>query len=331
MQPFSRAFLLAALAAALAGPAVRADEPPRPAPTPAELARRLRSADAGERALALGALRTAEPRALRDVLALARGQGGDAQAWAQALLPLARASEEPRRREWVRALLEARAEARAARPQPAPKPDPVPFGEGFTLDLLLVQARGEALRALRGPALGGPARVLDAAALERALATPGEGSSAERLGAPTLALVGSTEASVDLTRERTYVERYEVTAGRGGHPVVSPVVDTCAEGIRCRAAVARTAGASTTFRVHVDLVEVAEPLDEFDAPLALPGRSDELTVRVQVPDVRSERIQRDLVLVKDLWSVVGSVDPPLSKAAGAIVLLARATAVPGPR
>jgi hypothetical protein len=183
------------------------------------------------------------------------------------------------------------------------------------------------------PSVSKGPRLLAEADLARALADGEAQKDATLLGGPALALVGAGDASIAVTRQRAYVERYEVTPGADNHPVVSPVVDTLEEGLRCAAAALPMVGESTTIRLRVDLFEAAEPLDEFDAPLAVPGRAEELTVRVQVPDVRTTTLERAVPLVRDVWTVVGVADPPLSRGVGSVVVLARLqpARVPAPR
>jgi hypothetical protein len=173
-------------------------------------------------------------------------------------------------------------------------------------------------------------RVLAEADLAKVLAAGEAAKDATVLGSPTLALVGAAEASLAVTRQRAYVERYDVTPGADRTSVVSPVVDTLEEGLRCAASALPMTGESATFRLRVDLFEAADPLDTFDAPLTVPGRAEDLTVRVQIPDVRTTQVERALALVRDLWTLVAVAEPPLSRGVGSVVVLARAQAQPSP-
>lgn len=316
-------------------PRARAGEPPAspaPAPTHADLARRLRSSDARERARGITELALVEPTALRQVLSAAAEPTADLGSWSAMLLGLAREARGARQRELVRALLAARARLRAASvPPKAPSPPAGDRDRAYVLDLRFVQARAGALAAIVGPPSASKApRLLAEADLARALAAGEAAKDATLLGGPALAVVGSGDTSIAVTRQRAYVERYEVVVGAEQHPVVSPVVDTLEEGLRCAAAALPAAGESITFRLRMDLFEASEPLDEFDAPLAVPGRAEDLTVRVQVPDLRTTTLERAVPLVRDLWTVVGVADPPLSRGVGSVVVLARVQAQPAP-
>jgi hypothetical protein len=350
MADARRSLPLAVLLAAVTAPLVAADPPPapapaRPAPTaaqaPRELARLLRSADGGERTRGLLELASLETAALRPVLAEAEALPGDARHWARLLLDLARGAAEPRRREFVRALLSQRevlrkaddAATRARVPPPSlppPPDDPAgrpPSSVSVELDLRIVQARGSARALLLGPA-GAPARKSPLSVSEddlgRALAVGGADGSARLVSSPTLALVGAGDTALALTRRRSYVERYEVAKDEGGRTLVSPVVDVVEEGLRIVVAPAAPAAREgPMLHVRVDLVELKEPIDEFDAPLALPGGVRELTVRVSIPDVRSATLERVLALPAGPWTVLGALEPPVAPEDGTVVFLAR--------
>jgi hypothetical protein len=315
---------------------------PALAPAHAALAGRLRAGEAAVRVAALADLERLDAQALRAVLAAAGTDAREPRRWARTLLGLARAATEPRRRELVRALLVQRevlrrAENPAARAEvPLPVLPRVPAADpagraavATEIELRLVQARGPARALLlepgASPAAAGAAAVSEAT-LSRALAAGEADGSARVLGSPTLALVGAGSSALALTRRRSYVERYDVT-GDAGRTIVSPVVDVLEEGVRIVVSPsAAPAAGPPTLHVRVDLVEAVEPIDAFDAPLALPGEERELTVRVVVPDVRTATLERVLVLPPGPWTLLGAVEPPAAPQAGTVVLLARTRA-----
>lgn len=325
---------------------------PAPAPQSAADARThaelLRSDTGAERSRAITALQFVEASKLRPLLAEAQALPGDARRWAGTLLDLARSSAEPRRSEFVRALLVQRAALRRAEnaatqpvvPAPTLPPPPAepagrdPLASAVEIELRIVQARGAARALLLGPPAGSPSAGAKGARgtvgeddLGRALAVGGADGSARLVASPSLALVGSGDTALALTRRRSYVERYDVAKDEAGRTIVSPVVDVVEEGLRIVVTPAAPAvRESPTLHVRVDLVELKEPLDEFDAPLTLPGTDRELTVRVSIPDVKSATLERVLTLPAGPWTVLGSLEPPVAPEDGTVVFLARTRA-----